>query len=183
TGAGDSVTDVSASTVKKKALREAMEDCGFDGKELFTRLYYNDVKDLLRMSALWKERTPPTPLDINALPVEDTATPAEATASSTGKTLQETQRVWSLVENASKFVHRVNKIKSRLNLSGSADGEKIILTWDKDEPDFLDFLVAASNLRACVFGIATTSLFDVKSMAGNIIPAIASTNAITAGYV
>nr|XP_002735932.1 PREDICTED: SUMO-activating enzyme subunit 2-like [Saccoglossus kowalevskii] len=57
------------------------------------------------------------------------------------------------------------------------------LAWDKDDAASMEFVTAASNIRAHIFGIATKSLFDVKSMAGNIIPAIATTNAIIAGLI
>ena len=56
-----------------------------------------------------------------------------------------------------------------------------IITFDKDDEDTLDFVAAGSNLRSIVFGIETKSRFDIKQMAGNIIPAIATTNAIVAG--
>ena len=54
------------------------------------------------------------------------------------------------------------------------------LTFDKDDEDALDFVAASANLRSIVFGIETRSKFDIKQMAGNIIPAIATTNAMTA---
>lgn len=56
-----------------------------------------------------------------------------------------------------------------------------IITFDKDDNDTLDFVAASANLRSIVFGIETKSRFDIKQMAGNIIPAIATTNAIVAG--
>lgn len=56
-----------------------------------------------------------------------------------------------------------------------------IITFDKDDIDTLDFVTASANLRSIVFGIETKSRFAVKQMAGNIIPAIATTNAIVAG--
>jgi len=55
------------------------------------------------------------------------------------------------------------------------------ITFDKDDEDTLDFVTASANLRSLVFGIETKSRFDIKQMAGNIIPAIATTNAIVAG--
>ena len=42
-------------------------------------------------------------------------------------------------------------------------------------------MTACANLRAHAFHIPTKSRFEVKEMAGNIIPAIATTNAIVAG--
>lgn len=56
-----------------------------------------------------------------------------------------------------------------------------VLSFDKDDDDALDFVTASANLRSIIFGIEPKSKFDVKQMAGNIIPAIATTNAMTAG--
>ena len=56
-----------------------------------------------------------------------------------------------------------------------------MLQFSKDSALDLDFVTAATNLRAAVFSIPLQSKFDVKSIAGNIIPAIATTNAIVAG--
>lgn len=53
--------------------------------------------------------------------------------------------------------------------------------FSKDDGLDLDFVTAATNLRALVFTIPLQSRFEVKSIAGNIIPAIATTNAIVAG--
>lgn len=77
-----------------------------------------------------------------------------------------------------------------------------ILSFDKDDDDAMDFVTATANLRAHIFNIPQKSRFQVKckclhayhakwnhayalslyaAMAGNIIPAIATTNAIIAG--
>ena len=55
-----------------------------------------------------------------------------------------------------------------------------VLVFDKDDEDTLDFVAASANLRSIIFGIESKSKFDIKQMAGNIIPAIATTNAMTA---
>merc|ERR1712212_897946 len=57
------------------------------------------------------------------------------------------------------------------------------LVWDKDDDTAMDFVAATANIRSKIFHIAVQSRFDVKSMAGNIIPAIATTNAIIAGLM
>ena len=53
--------------------------------------------------------------------------------------------------------------------------------FDKDNSNALDFVVASSNLRAHCFGIPLQSTFSVKQIAGNIVHAIATTNAMAAG--
>ncbi len=60
------------------------------------------------------------------------------------------------------------------------DASAPVLVFDKDDEDALDFVAASANLRSIIFGIESKSKFDIKQMAGNIIPAIATTNAMTA---
>jgi len=57
------------------------------------------------------------------------------------------------------------------------------MSFDKDDADAMDFVTAAANLRMACFGIAEQSRWDVKEIAGNIIPAIATTNAIISGFI
>ncbi len=59
--------------------------------------------------------------------------------------------------------------------------DSVSLEWDKDDAAALRFVCAAANVRAHVFGISQKSPFDVKSMAGNIIPAVATVNGVVAG--
>jgi ubiquitin-like 1-activating enzyme E1 B len=70
---------------------------------------------------------------------------------------------------------------AEMKVASSRDSAEPMITFDKDDEDTLDFVTASANLRSIVFGIDTKSRFDIKQMAGNIIPAIATTNAIVAG--
>jgi len=54
------------------------------------------------------------------------------------------------------------------------------LAFDKDDSSAMTFVTACANLRSRVFGIPAQCLYDAKGVAGNIIPAIATTNAIVA---
>ena len=55
-------------------------------------------------------------------------------------------------------------------------------SFDKDDRRAMRFVCAAANLRARVFHIEPQSFHDAKGIAGNIIPAIATTNAIVAAW-
>ncbi|VDM80224.1 unnamed protein product [Strongylus vulgaris] len=88
-------------------------------------------------------------------------------------------QVWSLAECADVFCQSVTALSRRK----SALTENSILHWDKDDEDAMRFVASSANIRATIFGIPRKSLFEIKSMAGNIIPAIATTNAIVAGLV
>jgi hypothetical protein len=63
------------------------------------------------------------------------------------------------------------------------DKESGGLEFDKDDPQALDFVTSASNLRSEVFHIARKSRWEVKEIAGKIVPAIATTNAIIGGFI
>ncbi|KAL7675391.1 hypothetical protein ACOME3_001652 [Neoechinorhynchus agilis] len=54
------------------------------------------------------------------------------------------------------------------------------LNFDKDVDTMVAFIHSAANIRASLFGIETGSMFDVKQMAGAIVPAVATTNSMVA---
>lgn len=57
------------------------------------------------------------------------------------------------------------------------------LCFDKDDQLAVEFVTAAANIRAASFGIPLHSLFEVKGIAGNIVHAVATTNAVIAGLI
>ncbi|KAI0262614.1 hypothetical protein BC834DRAFT_890957 [Gloeopeniophorella convolvens] len=88
------------------------------------------------------------------------------------------QRALSLRDSWALFVSSTERLAARLT-----SGKETIISFDKDDDDTLDFVTAAANLRAAAYGIQGKSRWEVKEMAGNIIPAIATTNAIISGLI
>ncbi|CAJ1357408.1 unnamed protein product, partial [Effrenium voratum] len=87
----------------------------------------------------------------------------------------ETQKVPSVAQDAQGFVASVAKMYSeRRELIGQS-------SFSKDDPVSMDFVHCAANLRMQNYRIARLSRWDAQSIAGSIIPAVASTNAIVAG--
>ncbi|EIW75894.1 hypothetical protein CONPUDRAFT_139860 [Coniophora puteana RWD-64-598 SS2] len=87
------------------------------------------------------------------------------------------QRRLSLQDNLAMFIGSADRLAARLRAGEDTIG------FDKDDDDTLDFVTASANLRAFAYGIGRKTRWEVKEMAGNIIPAIATTNAIVAGVI
>ena len=146
---------------------------------LFEKVFHADVERLRSMPDMWKSRKPPEPLKYDE--VLDRASDASA---SKGELLRDGQKVWSLEESLVVFRDSLERLSQRYlkmkKEKADTDPEPVI-SFDKDDQDTLDFVAASANIRSTVFGIERKSRFDIKQMAGNIIPAIATTNAIVAG--
>ncbi|KAL7401592.1 hypothetical protein ABVT39_001847 [Epinephelus coioides] len=158
--------------IKRVSTKEWARSTGYDAVKLFNKLFKDDIMYLLTMDKLWKKRKAPTPLDWHQ--IENTC-PQEA-FTGTGLKDQQVLGVWGLCQ---LFQHSVETLRSQLQ----EKGEGAELVWDKDDPPAMDFVTAAANLRMHIFSMNMKSRFDVKSMAGNIIPAIATTNAVIAGLI
>ena len=131
------------------------------------------------MDVVWKDRQPPEPVDYDTVHKQS----EDALAAREG-ILKDGQRVWSIEENLVVFndsLDRLSKRVLKLRKTTGDSGLEPIITFDKDDEDTLDFVTASANIRSFIFGIERKSRFDIKQMAGNIIPAIATTNAIVAG--
>ncbi|KAI0070738.1 hypothetical protein K474DRAFT_1669734 [Panus rudis PR-1116 ss-1] len=102
---------------------------------------------------------------------------SNSTPSTRSKVGLKDQRALTLKDNLDMFVSSTERLAARVRA-----GEDTI-SFDKDDDDTLDFVTAAANLRAAAYGIPGKSRWEVKEMAGNIIPAIATTNAIISGLI
>ncbi|WYZ37148.1 hypothetical protein EsH8_II_000654 [Colletotrichum jinshuiense] len=164
------------------ALRTIRESLGTEAfpQLLFDKVFNTDIVRLASMEDMWKSRRKPEHLDYKTLSEQST----EALASME-TILQAGQKVWSLEENFAVFVDSLDRLSKRMQelkkAHQDASGPEPLITFDKDDEDTLDFVTASANIRSSIFGIERKSRFDTKQMAGNIIPAIATTNAIVAG--
>lgn len=146
---------------------------------LFDKVFYDDIERLRSMPDMWKSRKPPEPLKY-----DDVLARAKDALASKDSLLYDGQKVWSLEESLVVFKDSLERLSERMlrmkKEKAETDPEPVI-SFDKDDQDTLDFVAASANIRSTVFGIDAKSRFDIKQMAGNIIPAIATTNAIVAG--
>lgn len=152
---------------------------------IFHKIFYSDILTVNTLTNLWTERAPPTAYTFTAISEDEKFSVAPSTNttvasnSSASSTTLEDQKMWSLQRCAETFMSTCTQLKAQSAAAQESGG----LSWDKDEPLHLDFVVAASNLRSFQYGIPMQSKFSIKSDAGNIIPAIATTNAVIAGLI
>ncbi|EOA82209.1 E1 ubiquitin-activating protein uba2 [Exserohilum turcicum] len=170
----DEVANLRKEAQALKRIRDSMGSQDFP-RMVFEKVFKEDIERLRSMEDMWKSKRAPEALDYDKLMQESLGVgPAIA---------QQDQVVWTVAENFAVFVDSVKRLSTRLEETrANADigNAAPILSFDKDDVDTLDFVVASANLRSHIFGIETRSKFDIKQMAGNIIPAIATTNAMTA---
>ncbi|XP_067929209.1 SUMO-activating enzyme subunit 2-like [Watersipora subatra] len=167
---GEAKADVTGG-IERTSTRTWAEETGYNAAKLFNKLFRDDVHYLLSMENLWKKRQPPVPLDFDHQSIQG----ADSENGSNGDGGISDQRVWSLDECKQVFSDSLADLRQL-----KEEKTDNTLVWDKDETAAMDFVASAANLRMHIFHIGSKSRFDIKSMAGNIIPAIATTNAIIA---
>lgn len=161
-----------------KKIRESVGSAEFP-QLLFDKVFKADIERLRSMEDMWKSRQAPQPLDYKTVMEQA----ADAIASKDA-ILQDGQKVWTLEESLvvlNDSLDRLSKRMLELKKARDGSGPAPMIEFDKDDEDTLDFVAASANIRSSIFGIDRKSRFDIKQMAGNIIPAIATTNAIVAG--
>ena len=172
-GKPEAAAEANDGNVSRVSTRQWAEECDYDAEKLFTKLFDSDITYLLTMDKLWSKRKPPRPLKWSEL---DSADGGSSNGTVAGGIKD--QAVWSIKQCAEVFEESVKKLKTE-----AQSKEDKNLVWDKDDDPAMDFVAACANIRSYIFSIQTKSRFDIKSMAGNIIPAIATTNAVIAGQI
>ncbi|KAK3937333.1 hypothetical protein QBC46DRAFT_267812 [Diplogelasinospora grovesii] len=173
----DNAQEIEELKRESAALRKIRQSVGTEKfpQMLFDKVFNTDIVRLRSMEDMWKTRKPPEPLDYKTL-MEKSA----AAIAAKDSVMKDIQKVWALEENLVVFNDSLDRLSKRVLQMKSA-GQDSVISFDKDDEDTLDFVAASANIRSSLFGIDRKSKFDIKQMAGNIIPAIATTNAIVAG--
>jgi ubiquitin-like 1-activating enzyme E1 B len=172
----DEIADLKKEQAELTRIRDAMGSEEFP-RLVFDKVFKDDIERLRSAEGFWDTRRAPDPLDFEKL--KD-----EAKGLNGANMAKKDQGAWTVAENFAVFIDSLTRLSARMaDLKAKGAEKDAILTFDKDDEDTLDFVAASSNLRSHIFGIDVHSKFDIKQMAGNIIPAIATTNAIFAGLM
>ncbi|CCW68524.1 unnamed protein product [Phytomonas sp. Hart1] len=79
-----------------------------------------------------------------------------------------------------RMCSRAKETSSLSSTADNGDNEDIFVGFSKNDDTAVDFIAAVANLRAHVFHISVESVEALRTIAGAIVPAIATTNAIVA---
>ncbi|KAJ6219659.1 hypothetical protein RDWZM_005471 [Blomia tropicalis] len=176
-------SDEKISQTTTTTTREYVESTDYDPKALFEKIFYKDILYLKKMGNLWTNRKSPRELLFDQIAsgeakFDDDLNNKDNNEQKTkpSNSVIRDQEIWSMSHCFDVFCKSLSKLKERVKL------EKI-LEWDKDDDIAVDFVASVSNFRSYCFFIPRKSKFEVKSLAGNIIPAISSTNTIVGGYI
>ncbi|QSL64257.1 hypothetical protein MERGE_000413 [Pneumocystis wakefieldiae] len=154
-------------------IKNSIKDENFSEK-LFKKLYFEDIIQLKSMEEISRILK-----IINPLSYEDLKSKSDTIDK---ERLKNSQLVWTIEENFYIFLLSLeNLLKRFISLLDSSSDNKSSIPFDKDDEDMLNFVSSSANLRSYVFGIEQKSKFEIKQMAGNIIPSIATTNSIISG--
>ncbi|KRY81627.1 SUMO-activating enzyme subunit 2 [Trichinella pseudospiralis] len=154
------------------SLQELAKNHNYDPEVIIKKLFVNDIEYLRTMEKLWEDRQPPTPLNLRWFRIgldENLQGTEEKDWESRD------QSVWTLKECFKVAVSCLAQLKER--------AKNAPLVWQKDDPVCVDFVTAFTNFRCHVFNIEKIPRFEAETIAGRVVPAIVSTNAVVAGLM
>lgn len=147
--------------------------------ELITALFHSELNKQIGMNIYKTSSTPPVPLDLKSVAEGCQLAREVFQRRSVGLSKRSgwERQMWSDAECVAELIACAQETLS------STEGTDLLgsYVFDKDNKFAMRFVTAASNIRSRIFHIAPMTYHDAKGVAGNIIPAIASTNAIIAG--
>jgi ubiquitin-like 1-activating enzyme E1 B len=166
---------------KGASIRGSEESATEYAKKVFNYVFDAKIREVLETAEenVWEGRTPPRAISFDSLKVDcqgsKNGEKSRSACAALGLTNQ--NEVWTVEQSAAVFIEAMRQLLE--NRSGDVGS----LVFDKDDDLAVEFVSAAANLRSMCYHIPPQSLFDTKGMAGNIIHAIATTNAIISGLI
>lgn len=165
------------------------EDIEQYGRRIYDHVFGYNIEVALSNEETWKNRNRPKPIYSSEFMPNDlsqqngsmekngAANDISSVSAMASLGMKNPQDVWSLKENSRVFLEALKLffLKREKEIGN--------LTFDKDDQLAVEFVTAAANIRAASFGIPLHSLFEAKGIAGNIVHAVATTNAIIAGLI
>lgn len=171
---GENAEEIENLKKEAAAFREVRKLLGEEdgAQRVFRKVFHDDIERLLAMEDMWKVagRVKPVPLDDQKIqdgtfvvpplrnPAHAAAAAGAANASATNdSSALRDQKVLTCKENLELFVDSCQRLSAR-----AIAHPDIPLSFDKDDDDTLDFVLAVANLRAIAYGIPTRTRFQVK---------------------
>ncbi|KAJ4827483.1 SUMO-activating enzyme subunit 2 [Turnera subulata] len=169
--------------------RRKEEDIDQYGRRIYDHVFGYNIEVALSNEETWKKRNKPRPIYSREVVPDKLAQPNGNLDKNCGSEdpslasamlslgLKNPQDIWNLKENSKVFLEafRLFFVKRGKEIGN--------LSFDKDDQLAVEFVTAAANVRAASFGIPLHSLFEAKGIAGNIVHAVATTNAMVAGLI
>ncbi|CAL0333576.1 unnamed protein product [Lupinus luteus] len=169
--------------------RRKDEDIEQYGRKIFDHVFGYNIELALSNEETWKNRYRPKPIYSKDVLSEELApqngnvdkshaSDDELTISAMASLgMKNPQDIWSVNENSRIFLEALRLFFTK------REKEVGNLCFDKDDQLAVEFVTAAANIRAASFGIPLHNLFEAKGIAGNIVHAVATTNAVIAGLI
>jgi ubiquitin-like 1-activating enzyme E1 B len=163
----DAVMELRQAVANKDAV--AVKEATY---KVIKTIYHDEINKQLAMDRYKAARKQPVTLSLEDCQIGlDPAQTRPPTAN--GRPMEWMNRIWSNHESISELAMCIQQAMT---------AETVVPAFDKDDSLSMRFVTAASNLRSALFSIEPLqSFYTAKGIAGNIIPAIATTNAIVAG--
>nr|VDD58484.1 unnamed protein product [Brassica oleracea] len=187
--------NAASSSKETEDVFERAEDEDIDqyGRKIYDHVFGYNIEAALSNEETWKNRRRPRPIYSKEVLPESmsqqngstqncSATDDDSTVSAMPLLgLKNPQELWGLTQNSLVFIEALKLFFAKRKKVGVLEIGH--LTFDKDDQLAVEFVTAAANIRAESFGIPLHSLFEAKGIAGNIVHAVATTNAIVAGLI
>lgn len=163
-------------------ISSSLKDIQKYAHDVIVALYHSEIQKQLDMDRYKTAQKTPKALDTDLIQktIDFSSDSDKPAASPTRSANYKSTHIWSTEESLAEFIACLEDVYYQ----ATPDSTTTPTYDDFDKDDFLAmrFVTAASNLRSFVFQIdPLQSLYSAKGIAGNIIPAIATTNAIVAG--